>query len=295
MNVAANRPRVSAVPFLLPYAREVRRAVEGDVAGFPRLKPLSFPKRHLARQRLVRGMSSFVAAAPRNTEGERIRFARKLAVHIIRDNWQPIGSDIILGVQWFAAHRAALSSRLSLSGAIRLQKMRRKRDLNQQMRAAIKHWHAALQVPDEPMPMVVSFEGYEIRRLTTARHLVSIGIAANNCLARRIGNTYLPHDVYWMQLRDGTRHIFTLRRAETLLAVFSIAPPDHSEVQFLAPREHVAGILKRCVPAIEAATGHAVPKSFTLRLTGGEAVPLHPQPHPATPTPTPSNDNAEKG
>jgi hypothetical protein len=295
MNEAADRPRFSDVPFLLPFAREVRRAVDGEVPGFPRLKPLPFPKRLIARQRLMRGMSSFVAAAQRNTEEERIRFARKLAVHIIRDNWQPIGSDIILGVQWFAAHRAALSSRISLSGAIRLQKIRRKRDLDQQMKTAMARWHAALQVPDEPMPVVLSLDGYELRRLTTGRHLVNIGIAAHNCLARRVGETYLPHDVYWMQLREGTRHIFALHRAETLLAVFSIAPTDHSEVQFLAPREHVVDILTRCVPAIETATGHAVPKSFTSCLAAGEVVALHPQPHPAAPTPTPSNDNAEVG
>lgn len=276
------RKRVSALPFLLPYAREIRRAVAGDVPGLLDLKPLPFPKRLIARRRLMRGMSSFVAAAQRSTEEERIRFARKLAVHIIRDNWHPFGSDIMLGVHWFAANRNALSSRLSLSGAVRLQKIKRKRDLEHQMQTALARWHADMQAPDVPMPVILSHGGHQLSELTTARHLVEIGIEAGNCLARRVGTTNLPHDSYWNQMRTGTRHIFALRSGGDLIAVFSIAPPDHGEIQFLIPRASVIAILKRCAPAVVAATGHPVPHIFHRWVSDDEAPHPTPRRHPPT-------------
>lgn len=294
-----NARPVSPLPLLLPYAREIQRAVAGDVPGMPRLKPLTLPKRLIARQRLVRGMSTFMAAAPRSTDEERIRLARKLAVHIIRDNWQPIGSDITHGIQWFAANRAALSSRLSLSGAIRLQKIKRKRELDQQMKAALARWNADMRALDVPMPVIFSDEGYQLRELTTGRHLVNIGSEAHNCLARRIGDTYLAHDGYWSQMRDGTRHLFALRLGEELHAVFSIAPPDLGEIQFLAPRESVVDILRRCMPAVETATGHPVPKIYRSWLGDGQAdtpsLERLSAPPPCRVTPTPSNDNARVG
>lgn len=256
------RKRVSPLPYLLPYGREVRRAVAGDVPGVRPLKPLSFPNRLQARRRLLHGMSSFCAKAPFTTAEERIQFARKLAVHIIRDNWQPLGSDIRHGVQWFADNRPALPSRLSLSGAIRLQKVKDKHELEQQILAANAYLHADMHAPDVPVPLIFSHGGYHLGQLTTARHVLDTGIEANNCLARHIGKTRVPHDVYWSQLHDGTRHIFTLRRHGELLVVFSIVPPYMTEIQFRTPRNTIIHILRRCIPAIEAASGCAVPVSF---------------------------------
>jgi hypothetical protein len=263
--------RVSAVPFLLPYAREIRRAANGDVPGMPRLKPLLLPKRPHSRKRLLNGMSSFVAAAPGNTVDERIQFARKLAAHLIRDNWQSLGSDVTLGILWFARNRKALSSRLSLSGAIRLQKNRRTHDLKQQLNAAYALWQADIVTPAAPAPVIHTHEGHSLEQLTTGRHLADIGREARNCLAQRIGDDFIAHPNYWSQLTRGERHFFALRHGGVLLAVISIAPPYLSKMQVLASRATVIDILKGCVPAIEAATGHPIPKSFRKWLGEDQA------------------------
>lgn len=270
------RKRISPLPYLLPYGREVRRAVAGDMPGVRRLKPLSFPSRLQARRRLLHGMSSFCAKTPFTTTEERIQFARKLAVHIIRDNWQPIGSDIRLGVEWFSDNRNALPSRLSFSGAIRLQKVKHKRELDQQTKAALAHWFADMHAPDVPMALIFSHGEYHLRQLTTARHVLDTGTEANNCLAHRIGGTHVPNKAYWDQLRDGARHIFTLRRAGVLLVVFSIAPPSITEIQYLAHSKDIADVLKTCIPAIEAAMACTVPVSFRRLLDKSEGDHLPP-------------------
>lgn len=281
------RKRISPLPYLLPYGREVRRAVAGDLPGVRRLKPLSFPNRLQARRRLLHGVSSFCAKTPFTTAEERIQFARKLAVHIIRDNWHPIGSDIRLGVEWFSDNRSALPSRLSFSGAIRLQKIKHKRELEQQIWAAKAYWHADMHAPDVPMTLIFSHGEYHLRQLTTARHVLDTGTEANNCLAHRIGEAHVPNKAYWDQLRDGTRNIFTLRRAGVLLVVFSIAPPYLTEIQFLAHSKDIIDVLKACVPAIEAATACTVPVSFHRLLEISEA-----RHATGNPTPTLCNGNA---
>lgn len=289
---AASADHDSPVPFLMPYAREVRRAIEGDVPGQRPLKALSFPKRLLARRRMVHGMSSFIAAARHSSEEERIQFARKLAVHIIRDNWQPLGSDIRLGVQWFALNRTALPSRLSFSGAIRLQKVKQKRDLDEERKTALARWHADMMVPDVPMPVIFAEQGYQLRKLETTRHLVRMGIAANNCLARRIGKTYVPNERYWNQLNASARHIFALHQDDSLRAVFSIMPPDLGEIQFLAERASVADAMERSIPAIESAMGHPVPKIFRSWI-GKDETPFQEPFFSHQPLTPPRNRNAE--
>jgi hypothetical protein len=267
---SGERKRISPLPCLLPYGREVRRAVAGDVPGVRTLKPLSFPNRPQARRRLLFGMSSFYAKAPFTTAEERIQFARKLAVHIIRDNWRRVGTDIRLGVEWFADNRTALPSRLSFSGAIRLQKAKDKHALEQQILLANTYWHADMHAPDVPVPVIFSHGEYHLGQLTTARHLLDTGIEAGNCLAQRMGKACVPNVVYWTQLRDGTRHIFTLRRAGVLLVVFSIAPPYLTEMHYLTRGKDIVDVVKRCIPAIETVSSR-VPVSFHRLLDNGQA------------------------
>ena len=274
--------RASIMPQLMPYAREILRAAQGDIPHHPPLKPLQVPKLHRLRWRLKHATYSFIAETPYPTSDERIRFARKLIVHLIRDNWQPLGSDIGLGVRWFRLNRAALSSPLSFSGAIRLQKLKQSREENQRIEAARRYWRAEMLRPDVPMPLILSHEGYELRELTTARHLVEIANAAQNCLARRVGDVFLPNDVYFNHVRAGTCHIYTLRRAGQLLVVFSLTTRSRFEIQYLVHGEDIQAILKHCIPVIEAATGYIMPVSFPHlqdeTVTDADRTPRHPSP-----------------
>lgn len=286
-------PRVCALPQLMPYAREIRRAAQGDIPHHPPLKPLQVPKLHRLRWRLKHATYSFIAETPFTTSDERIRFARKLIVHLIRDNWQPLGSDVGLGVRWFKLNRAALSSPLSFSGAIRLQKLKQSREENQRIEAARRYWHSEMLRPDVPMPLILSHEGYELRELTTARHLVAIGKEAQNCLARRVGDVFIPNDVYFNHVSAGTCHIYTLRRAGKLLVVFSLTTHSRAEIQYLVDGEGIQAILKHCIPVIDAATGYIMPVSFPHfqdeAAPDAGRTPQHPS--PAHPSST-SNDSA---
>lgn len=280
-------PRVWVLPYLMPYAREIIRAAQGDIPHHPRLKPLRVPKLYRLRWRLKHATYSFISETPFTTVDERIRFARKLIVHLIRDNRLPLGSDIGLGVRWFRLNRAALSSPLSFSGAIRLQKLKQSREENQRIKAARQYWSAEMLRPDVPMPLILSHEGYELRELTTARHLVEIGKEAQNCLARRVGDVFLPNDVYFNHVRAGMCHIYTLRRAGKLLVVFSLTTRSRVEIQHLVHGEDIQAILKHCIPVIEAATGYIMPVSFPhfQDQTSPDAgrTPQHPSPaHPSS-------------
>lgn len=102
--------------------RAVECALAGDVPGAPPMKPLTLPKANAALESLRSVMISFIRLCGDHTDDDLVRFARKVTVYFTRHS-APDETALIRGAGYYAAHRNALSSKLSFAGAARLQEL----------------------------------------------------------------------------------------------------------------------------------------------------------------------------
>ncbi|WP_414463377.1 hypothetical protein [Hyphomicrobium sp. DY-1] len=254
----APRPNPPSEPPRISFT-DIAPALNGHIPGGPDFKPLAFPTTTAARDLLMNAMTDFARLAPYHTLDDRLRFARKVAVYLVRHPKPEDGFALVRGTAYFAQHRAALRTRLSFAGAARLNGLMWRQFDNRQDKVAFTRLKRLMAAPCCQPLVLLEKDGFRLTMLTHPRHLADLGGVADTPFVIRRGRQWYPQPRMWGQAHTGHRRFFTLWRGDKLCVAFTTMFSTLSEMHTFVPHDILSSILADCVPAVEAITGHLNP------------------------------------
>lgn len=208
--------------------REVTRVI-GGTGGLP---PMPFPHDPRASDMVVDWTWQFSTNLPEATTAQRALFIRKLATYVIRRG-RPHEHvlDLLHGMLWFTRHPQHLNTRLSFGGAVG----RQREYLAAATKRVTRPLAADIDSPLSPRPLILEHGDFTLEQLVHARHVLEVGLYFNNCLKIQIGARFLPNRRYWNDVKDGRRHLYTIRDHARLCVILGFEGHYLTEIQSCAP------------------------------------------------------------
>lgn len=264
----------ATAPDTLPIGAQVDNVLSGKSAdGVPLGKPIPFPASGRRRELLIRWANAFPSA------GDHIRTAYigKLARYLAKLSPPLLSIDVRDGMMWFIDNPVYVCTPLRFAAAVR----RAREEFVRKCNASENEERKALQrAMDEPMPAppVLHDDGiHALQEIIHPRHMMMIGLAAMNCLARGHRGQYRCNVRYWSLVAQKRLRMFALCKSARPLCVFSVADGLIREWQYTVPPTDVMPVLPAFLGALLRETG-SLSADHAIITFAGEFFDIHEDP-----------------